>query len=177
VARSRAGREPAPDPDFSICTSTAEETQRVGEALGAALRRTVAADRAPAVVALAGPLGAGKTNLVQGMARGLQVSGGVRSPTFTLIHEHPGAVPLFHVDLYRLDAHDAEGLGLDEITDIPGVTAIEWAERASGVLPDTHLWIEFAFGQGESERCLRLIPRGKRYERLVVSVRECEFWR
>ena len=142
-----------------------------------ALRRTVAADRSPAVIALAGPLGAGKTSLVQGMARGLQVSGGVRSPTFTLIHEHPGAVPLFHVDLYRLDAHDAEGLGLDEITDIPGVTAIEWAERAPGVLPDTHLWIEFAFGQGESERCLRLIPRGKRYERLVVSVRGCEFWR
>ena len=166
-----------PDPAFSICTSTAEETRQVGEALGVALRRTVAADRSPAVVALGGPLGAGKTSLVQGIARGLQVAGGVRSPTFTLIHEHPGAVPLFHVDLYRLDALDAEGLGLDEITDTPGVTAIEWAERAPGVLPDAHLWIEFEFGQGESERCLRLIPRGKRYERLVVDVRGCEFSR
>jgi tRNA threonylcarbamoyladenosine biosynthesis protein TsaE len=166
-----------PDPAFSIRTSTAEETRRVGEALGVALRRTVAADGSPAVVALAGPLGAGKTSLVQGIAQGMQVSGGVRSPTFTLIHEHPGAVPLFHVDLYRLDALDADGLGLDEITDTPGVTAIEWAERAPGVLPEAHLWIEVEFGQGESERCLRLVPRGKRYARLVVEMRGCEFSR
>jgi len=164
-------------PALAIRTSTVEETQRVGEALGVGLRRAVAGERAPAAVALVGPLGAGKTSLVQGIARGLEVSGSVRSPTFTLIHEHPGPVPLFHVDLYRLDASDVENLGLDEITDIPGVTAIEWAERAPGVLPAEHLRIEFRFGEGESERCLRLIPRGERYERLVAEVRGCGSWR
>lgn len=154
-----------------VCTSTAEETQRVGEALGAALRG--AGDRAPAILALTGPLGAGKTCLVQGLARGLGVSGGVRSPTFTLIHEHPGPVPLFHVDLYRLDTPDVEGLGLDEIIDTPAVTAIEWAERATAMLPAERLLIEFRFGRGESERCLRFVPQGQRYERLVAALRGC----
>jgi len=166
VARSR-------HPGLAICTSTVEETRRVGEALGVVLRRTIVEDQAPAVVALAGPLGAGKTSLVQGLARGLAVSGGVRSPTFTLIHEHRGAVPLFHVDLYRLDGPDVDNLGLDEITETPSVTAIEWAERAPGVLPPEHLWIEFQFGPEESTRCLRLIPEGERYERIIAGVRGC----
>jgi tRNA threonylcarbamoyladenosine biosynthesis protein TsaE len=157
----------------TVCTSTAEGTRCVGEALGAALRRIVAADRVPAILALAGPLGAGKTCFVQGLARGLAVSGDVRSPTFTLIHEHPGPVPLVHVDLYRLDPPDVESLGLDEIMDAPGVTAIEWAERAAPILPAAHLRIEFRFGSGDSERCLRLIPTGTRYEQIVAAVRAC----
>jgi len=103
----------------------------------------------------------------------LGVAGAVRSPTFTLIHEHRGPVPLFHVDLYRLEPSDLEGLGLEEIIDSPGVTAIEWAERASGVLPREHLTIEFRFGPAPTERCLRLIPRGERYERVVAALRGC----
>lgn len=149
----------------------------MGEALGVALRRAVCGDRGPAVVALAGPLGAGKTSLVQGLARGLGVAGAVRSPTFTLIHEHAGAVPLVHVDLYRLEAPDVETLGLEEIADAPGVMAIEWAERAPQVLPSEHLWIELQFGAEASTRCLRLTPRGKRYERIVADMRTCGSWR
>lgn len=173
MVRSRAGKGPTPDAPFAICTSAAEETQRVGEVLGAALRRTVAGDGAPAILALAGPLGTGKTCIMQGVARGLGVSGEVRSPTFTLIHEHPGPVPLFHVDLYRLETSDVESLGLDEILDTPGVTAIEWAERAAAMLPAERLLIEFRFGRGESERCLRFIPQGQRYERLLAALRGC----
>ncbi|HKV45081.1 MAG TPA: tRNA (adenosine(37)-N6)-threonylcarbamoyltransferase complex ATPase subunit type 1 TsaE [bacterium] len=172
---ARAEGAPAPDAALVNCTHTAEETRRAGEALGVALRQ--AAERDAAVLALAGPLGAGKTCLVQGLARGLGVSGAVRSPTFTLIHEHRGAIPLVHVDLYRLDAPDLEGLGLEEILDRPGVVAIEWAERAAGVLPPAHLLIELRFGRGDSDRCLRLIPRGGRYERLVAAVRGCGSWR
>ena len=176
MARPRRRRAPAPDRG-PICTATPDATQRVGQALGAALRRAVSADREAAVVALAGPVGAGKTTLVQGLARGLGASGAVRSPTFTLIHEHAGAVPLFHVDLYRLEAPDVEHLGLEEITDAPGVVAIEWAERAAAALPRDHLWIEFQFGPEESTRYLRLTPRGKRYEQVVAELRACGSWR
>ena len=171
-ANSPAGRgAPAPAGAFAICTHTAEETQHLGEVLGATLRPI--ATREPTVLALVGPLGAGKTCFVQGLARGLGVSGAVRSPTFTLIHEHRGPVPLYHIDLYRLEAFDLEGLGLEEILDTPGVTAIEWGERAAGVLPPAHLLIELTFGRGESERCLRFIPRGVQYEGLVAAVRRC----
>ncbi|HLW60824.1 MAG TPA: tRNA (adenosine(37)-N6)-threonylcarbamoyltransferase complex ATPase subunit type 1 TsaE [bacterium] len=172
---SRAGGTPAPDAALVICTHSAEETQHVGEALGVALRGVAAGEAA--VLALGGPLGAGKTCLVQGLARGLGVSGAVRSPTFTLIHEHRGAIPLVHVDLYRLDAPDLEGLGLEELLDRPGVVAIEWAERATGVLPPAHLLIALSFGGGDSDRCLRLRPFGGRYERLVAAVRGCGSWR
>ena len=161
------------DPSLAICTQTEEETRRFGEALGAALRRGAGVGAPPATLALAGPLGAGKTCLVQGLAVGLGVSGSVRSPTFTLIHEHRGPVPLFHVDLYRLEAAELESLGLEEVIDSPGVTAIEWPERAAGVLPREHLMIEFRFGPAASARCLRLIPRGARYERLVAALRGC----
>jgi tRNA threonylcarbamoyladenosine biosynthesis protein TsaE len=172
MARPEAGEGHRSDPSIVICTQTADETRRLGEALGEALRRGAGVDAAPVTLALAGPLGAGKTCLVQGLALGLGVSGTVRSPTFTLIHEHRGPIPLFHVDLYRLEAADLESLGLEEIIDSPGVTAIEWAERA-GVLPPDHLMIEFRFGPAASERCLRLIPRGARYERLVAALRGC----
>jgi len=110
---------------------------------------------------------------MQGLARGLGVSGAVRSPTFTLIHEHRGAVPLYHVDFYRLEASDLEGLGLEEVLDADGVVAIEWADRAPGVLPPEHLLIEFEFGPGESDRCLRFIPHGPLYERCVAALRAC----
>src|SRR2546425_7921808 len=174
MEKARAGGAPA-GASWAMCTHTAEETQGVGEALGVALRRMgdPAGLHAPAVLALAGPLGSGKTCLVQGLARGLGLSGAVRSPTFTLIHEHRGPVPLFHVDLYRLEAAELESLGLEEVIDSPGVTAIEWPERAPGVLPREHLMIEFRFGPTASERCLRLIPRGGRYERLVAALRGC----
>ncbi len=126
-----------------------------------------------ATLGLAGPPGSGKTCFVQGLARGLGVSGAVRSPTFTLIHEHRGPVPLYHVDLYRLEASDVEGLGLEEILDAAGVVAIEWADRAPGALPPERLLIEFEFGPGESERCLRFIPHGPLSERCVAALRAC----
>ncbi len=137
------------------------------------MRESARVDGPQAVVALAGPLGTGKTCLVQGLAQGLGVSGAVRSPTFVLVHEHRGPVPLYHVDLFRLEAADLEGLGLEETIDSPGVTAIEWAERATGMLPREHLMIEFGFGPAPNDRCLRLIPQGKRYERLVAALRGC----
>jgi len=152
-------------------SQTPDETRAIGEVLGVALLR---AGPAGGVVALAGPLGVGKTCFVQGLARGLGVSGYVRSPTFILIHEYRGPAPLYHVDLYRLTAADLDGLGLEEILDGPGVTAIEWPDQAEAILPPEHLRVALAFGEGDDERLLSLMPRGDRYRRVAEDV-ACAF--
>ena len=98
----------------------------------------------PQVLALHGDLGSGKTCFVQGLAVALGVNRPVTSPTFTLVHEYPGARPLVHVDLYRLrDSLDALMLGLEEYFDSDGITAIEWAERAEDIFPARTIHISF----------------------------------
>jgi tRNA threonylcarbamoyladenosine biosynthesis protein TsaE len=110
------------DPQILI-THTEQETTSAGESLAARL--------APGdVVLLHGDLGAGKTAFVRGLARGLGASADdVSSPTFTLVQEYRGDLPLFHVDLYRLQPNEVGDLGLDELTAGKGIIAIEWAER------------------------------------------------
>src|SRR3990170_4836152 len=112
---------------LTICTENADETISFGEALGSRL--------GPGdVVALFGELGSGKTTLTKGIARGAGVAAEVFSPTFTLIHEHPGRVPFYHVDLYRLTGQeDVEDLGIEEYLYGQGLVVIEWAERAAGL--------------------------------------------
>lgn len=113
-------------------------TERLGEALGQRL--------APgAVLALVGELGAGKTSLVRGLARGLGVDDpdAVASPTYLLVVEHPGPVPLLHMDAYlpgKLQGFLADG-GLDYLADSRGVVAVEWGDRLRLALPEYTLWL------------------------------------
>lgn len=109
--------------DETILTNSEEETSAAGERLAARLRPGD-------VVLLHGDLGAGKTAFVRGLAKGLGAPPEeVSSPTFTLIQEYRGRVPLYHVDLYRLQPIEAADLGLDELMSRDGVVAVEWAER------------------------------------------------
>lgn len=106
-----------------------------------------------AVLALHGVLGAGKTCFVQGLAEALGISRAVNSPTFTLVNEYPGPVPLYHVDLYRVRGpNEALSLGLDELLYGSGITAIEWAERIAELLPPDTLHISLAPGAARDER-------------------------
>lgn len=110
------------------------------------------------VLALHGELGSGKTCFVQGLAEGLAVRDAVHSPTFNLISEHAGRVPLYHVDLYRLrGAAEAEDAGLDEYLYGDGVTAIEWAERADELMPARSVHIHFRVTGAGDEREIRVV--------------------
>ena len=92
--------------------------------------------RAGNVVAYLGDLGMGKTAFTRGLARGLGCSGRVTSPTFTIVNEYPGRLPLFHFDMYRLDSSEALfDIGWDDYLDRRGVCAVEWSERVSDAIP------------------------------------------
>ncbi|MTI80290.1 MAG: tRNA (adenosine(37)-N6)-threonylcarbamoyltransferase complex ATPase subunit type 1 TsaE [Firmicutes bacterium] len=140
-----------------------EETRRVGELLGQLAKPED-------VLCLYGDLGAGKTHFSQGVAKGLGVEEYVNSPTFTLINEYQGHYPFYHMDVYRLgDADDMADLGYEEYFYGEGVTLIEWADVVKEVLPDSRLDIEIT-SLGETERQLRFIPVGSRFENLVEEL-------
>ncbi len=113
-----------------LLLSSVTETRALGEALG---RNAQPGD----VLLLEGGLGAGKTELVRGLARGLGCVGEVRSPTFNLVHIHEtGRLPLYHLDLYRIDApEELLELGLDDVFSAGSVAAVEWSERLADFTP------------------------------------------
>ena len=109
--------------------------------------------RAGDCVALVGPLGAGKTALARGIAQGAGASGHMASPSFVLVREYAGPVPVYHVDLYRLERReDIQTVGLEDMLDGGRIVLIEWADRAPWVLPDDHVMIECGFGSTPTER-------------------------
>ena len=125
-----------------------EETEQLGEQLGRTLRPG-------SVVAYRGDLGMGKTAFTRGLARGLGCTCRVTSPTFTIVNEYSGALPLFHFDMYRLDSSDdLFDIGWEDYLDRGGVWAVEWSERVEDALPDDTLWVSFARGTGENDRII-----------------------
>lgn len=147
---------------MTVHTSSAEETVALGRALG---ERLGPGD----VVALFGGLGAGKTTMTKGIAFGAGVSAEVHSPTFTLIHEHPGRVPFYHLDLYRMAGDvDASMLGIDEYIYGEGIAVVEWADRAPGVLPDER--IEIRLSADEDRREIEVTATSERLQKVLESV-------
>ena len=137
-----------------IETYSAEETRRAAASLKPLLKPGT-------VLALHGDLGAGKTCFVQGLADAMGCEAPVTSPTFTLLNEYPGPIPLYHADLYRLD--DPEEIlraGLLEPLDGDGVTAIEWAERAAGLLPERTIHVRLFAGARPGERAIEIEEPG-----------------
>ncbi len=125
-----------------------EETEQLGEQLGRTLRPG-------SVVAYRGDLGMGKTAFTRGLARGLGCTCCVTSPTFTIVNEYSGALPLFHFDMYRLDSSDdLFDIGWEDYLSRGGVCAVEWSERVEDALPDDTLWVSIARGNGENDRII-----------------------
>jgi tRNA threonylcarbamoyladenosine biosynthesis protein TsaE len=149
----------------AITTHGAAETQALGRALGEAATPGT-------LLALTGPLGAGKTQLAKGVAAGLGVTSVVNSPTFVLMTEHDGRLRLFHADAYRLDDPEmalAAGL-LDERLGL-GVTVLEWADRLEGWLPHERLDISLDPDTGDRRR-VTWRAHGEAHAELAVRVLE-----
>jgi len=147
---------------FTLTSGSAAET----EALGASLAPLLAAGD---LVALSGPLGAGKTRFVAGLARGVGYAARVRSPTFTLLHEYAGSPALFHADLYRLETRDTGALGLEEALE-RGALVVEWSERLPGALLEDALFVDLAV-VSENERRLDVRGEGPRGRAIAAAWR------
>jgi tRNA threonylcarbamoyladenosine biosynthesis protein TsaE len=146
---------------YIIQTFSSEQTSQFAEKLAALL--------SPGdVIALEGDLGAGKTTFTKGLAKGLEIKKTVNSPTFTIIKEYHGRLPLYHMDVYRVE-NSSEDLGFDEYFEGEGVTVVEWAHLIEEQLPTERLTI-YLYHEDNDHRKIVLDPRGKRYEQLCKEI-------
>ena len=133
-------------------------------------RRLGAVAEAGDLICLWGDLGAGKTHIAKAIGSGLGVTATITSPSFVLMAEYDGRLPLFHIDLYRLaDAVDALGGGLIDDRQSAGLTLVEWPERLSDALPDDRLDVVIE-GSGDEPRTIHVRAIGTRYGRYVEAV-------
>lgn len=131
---------------YEICLHTIVDTEKFGIILG---ELAVPGD----IICLEGDLGAGKTTLSQAIAKGLGVpeSWYVTSPSFALLHEYPGRIPMYHMDFYRLhDALEVIDLGFEEYFYLKGLTVIEWPMRAEEILPDNRLTLKILLNDDQT---------------------------
>ena len=150
-------------------SNSPKQTQLLGNYLGELAQK---AD----VFLLTGELGAGKTCLVQGIARGLNVKQYAFSPSFVILREYHGRLPLYHIDLYRLDdVEEVADLGLEDYLYGNGVCVVEWAEKGFQVFPKDNLLIDIEYVVGSlTGRSLCLKPRGARDAHVVKQLRRRE---
>jgi tRNA threonylcarbamoyladenosine biosynthesis protein TsaE len=142
-------------------TNTPEQTSEFAQRLAGFLRPGD-------VIALEGDLGAGKTTFTQGLARGLDIHRNVNSPTFTIIKEYHGRLPLYHMDVYRVE-NSFEDLGFDEYFEGDGITVVEWAHLIEEQLPDERLTI-YLYREDQDHRKIVAVPIGNRYEQLCKEI-------
>jgi tRNA threonylcarbamoyladenosine biosynthesis protein TsaE len=152
---------------WAVVSRSAEHTRRLGIRLGKLLQ-------GGEIVGLVGELGTGKTCFVRGMTEGLGVSREtwIRSPTFTLVNEYHGRLPVYHIDLYRIESTgELEELNLREYLYSNGVSLIEWFEYFPAGEVEDHLEIELAYRES-SERQVTFSPHGARYEELLKALQQ-----
>ena len=156
----------AMEPQLVLSSKNPEHTIYWGKCVGVLLEKSD-------VVALVGELGTGKTTLTQGIADGLGVSTTcyVTSPTFTIINEYAGRVPVYHLDFYRIDTpSEVENLGVDEYLQSDGVALIEWAEKVEAFLPGEYLMILLEYVDA-SVRRISMQGIGEHYREIVEEIK------
>ena len=150
---------------LELISRSPEQTQRLGVRLG---ELALPGD----IFLLVGGLGTGKTCLTQGIAWGLDIREYTMSPSFVIMRELHGRLPLYHIDLYRLDRiEEIADLGLDDYLYGNGVCVIEWAEKGLSQLPAEHLMIEISY-LSDTERSLQMKPSGQRYLEIVAQLKQ-----
>lgn len=153
---------------LEIISHSPEQTQKFGTRIG---QLALPGD----IFLLVGGLGAGKTCLTQGIAWGLDIKEYAASPSFVVIRELHGRLPLYHIDFYRLDhLEEIAELGLDDYLYGNGVCVVEWAKKGLSLLPQEHLLIEMSY-LSDTERSLKLKPSGKRYRQIVAQLKQCNW--
>src|SRR5579871_443755 len=153
---------------LDVVSHSPAQTQRLGARLGELLH-------GGELLLLDGDLGTGKTNLTQGIAEGLGVREVVSSPTFTLLKEYEGRLPLYHFDLYRLDdATEILDLGFEEYFESNGVCVVEWANKAESLWPSEHLRVRLKI-VSETKRGMVLSGQGAHYIDLLFEFRRSAF--
>src|SRR5574344_1836506 len=147
--------------EYKIITSSEEETIELAQNLESEKFPNI-------IICLDGELGSGKTVFTKGIANALGVAEGITSPTFTIIKEYDGELPLYHMDVYRLDGNTSD-VGIEDYFTKGGVVVIEWADMVKEILPQERLDIKFKVID-ENKRALILTPHGKQYEELCEAV-------
>ncbi len=147
--------------NYKITTHSEEETIEVAQNLES--------EKFPnMVICLDGDLGSGKTLFTKGFANAMGIVDNITSPTFTIIKEYEGELPLYHMDVYRLDGN-VDGVGIEEYFTKGGVVIIEWANMIEDILPKERLDIKIKT-LGENKRTLVITPYGRKYEELCEAV-------
>ncbi len=150
--------------DYELISHSPEQTQKLGVSIG---ELALPGD----IFLLVGELGTGKTCLTQGIAWGLGIKEYAVSPSFVLVRELYGRLPLYHIDLYRLDhIEEIVELGLDDYLYGNGVCVVEWAEKGLGILPKEHLLIQISY-LSDAERRLLLNPSAQRYQEVLNQLK------
>ena len=149
---------------LKLITHSSEQTQKLGTCIG---ELALPGD----VFLLVGDLGTGKTCLTQGIAWGLDIKGYTLSPSFVIMRELYGRLPLYHIDLYRLDdIEEIAELGLDDYLYGNGVCVVEWAEKGSSIMPVEHLLIKISH-LSDTERNFQIEPSGQRYLEMLAQLK------
>ena len=148
---------------LKLISHNPEQTQRIGAGIG---ELALSGD----IFLLVGGLGTGKTCLTQGIAWGLGIKEYATSPSFVVVRELYGRLPLYHIDLYRLNhIEEIVELGLDDYLYGKGVCVVEWAEKALSALPTEHLLIQISY-LSDTERSFQLKPSGNRYLEIAAQL-------
>lgn len=154
---------------ITIRTNSAKETVRAGDKMGRILKKGD-------LVCLTGGLGTGKTAFTSGIAVALGIEGYITSPTFTIVNEYAGKIPLYHFDMYRInDPEEVYEIGFDEYLNNDGIVVIEWAETVKGILPQDNIWVDIKkdLKSGVDVRIISMDFLGDRYRSYEEQYGRC----
>ncbi|AGB19808.1 tRNA (adenosine(37)-N6)-threonylcarbamoyltransferase complex ATPase subunit type 1 TsaE [Thermoanaerobacterium thermosaccharolyticum] len=150
---------------MSFKTKSPIETEKIGFKLGNLLKRG-------SIVLISGELGVGKTVLTKGIAKGMGIDDYVTSPTFMIVNEHLGDIPLYHFDVYRIDDYtELYDIGYEEYFYGDGVCVIEWPEKIKPLIPEENLFIRVDIGDSYDERIIEMISNGEKYDEVVKEMK------